>query len=373
MTDSPHKKLILAFDAKRLFNNFTGLGNYSRTLIKNLQHFYPEHEYHLFTPKMKENEETAYFFDHKKFIIHTSSKPLWRTFGVSGIAKKINADIYHGLSHEIPLNLPKKIKSIVTFHDLIYEIYPKQFGLWDRKMYKFKYKKSAEKADYIVSISESTKKDLQRLYHVPNDKIYVIPQSCQNVFQTASFEEPKTIINEKNYFLYVGSIIPRKNLLSVVKAFAQLEEAYRKPFIVIGNGPERYMSQIHQEIQKHNLSGWFTFLSHVSNDQLVSLYDQSYALCYPSVYEGFGIPVIESLFRKKPVITSKVSSLPEAVGGGGILIDPHSVEDLVRAFKEISHQTVYSALADAGYQHVSDHFSTKATAQKLMEFYYSVL
>lgn len=373
MANVSNKKLILAFDAKRLFNNFTGLGNYSRTLIKNLQIYYPQHEYHLFTPKIRENEETDYFINSGKFIIHSSSRPLWRTFGISKEVKKINADIYHGLSHEIPFQLPENTRSVVTFHDLIYEIHPHQFGLWDRMMYKLKYKSSAQKADFIVSISQSTKNDLQRIYKLPDHKIVVIPQSCQDVFQTEPHVHINPQIQLKDYYLYVGSIIPRKNLLLLVKAFARLENSLRKPFVIVGRGPDDYVNQVHHEIEKNNLKPWFTFLSQVNNNHLVSLYDQSYALCYPSVYEGFGIPVIESLFRKKPVITSSTSSLPEAVGPGGICVDPSSIDELMKAFKIISIPETYNELAAKGCQYVTERFSARATARNLMEFYQSIL
>ncbi|MBC7886238.1 MAG: glycosyltransferase, partial [Saprospiraceae bacterium] len=171
-----HKKLIIAFDAKRLFNNFTGLGNYSRTLVKNLQTYFPEHEYHLFTPAISKNEETTYFLDKDKFVIHTASfnHPLWRSVGIAEEINKLNPDIFHGLSHEIPFGVSKNVTKVVTFHDLIYEKYPEQFGLWDRWMFKLKYRSSAQRADAIVAISDSTKHDLSSLYNIKEQKISVI-------------------------------------------------------------------------------------------------------------------------------------------------------------------------------------------------------
>ena len=148
-------KLVFAFDAKRLFSNFTGLGNYSRTLLKNLAEYYPQHEYHLFTPRIVKNEETVFFLEDSRFVVHTPrvSHPFWRGFTMSAEVNALKPTLFHGLSHEIPFGLDHHILSVVTFHDLIYELYPHQFGFWDRWMYRWKYRSSAQRADAIVSIS----------------------------------------------------------------------------------------------------------------------------------------------------------------------------------------------------------------------------
>ena len=362
-------KLVLAFDAKRIFNNFTGLGNYSRNLVKNLQKYYPQHEYHLFTPKVTENDETRYFLDSRKFFLHTSSLPLYRTLGIASALKNIKADIYHGLSHEIPLRMPQGVLSVVTFHDLIYEVYPKLFGLCDRHIYKFKYRFAAQHADVIVSVSENTKKDLIAYYSIPSQKIEVIYQTCHDVFQNNISSKPSLPDSENSYYLYVGSVIPRKNLITIIKAYAQLEKPFQKPFVVVGTGPVHYMNLVQSEIVKYNLSDNFTFLSQVDNQHLVEIYEQAFALVYPSIYEGFGIPIIESLFLKKPVITSNLSSLPEAIGPGGICINPYYIEELTAAFRKINHPETYDYFARQGYDYVQKHFSGENTARQLMNLY----
>lgn len=364
--------MILAFDAKRLFNNFTGLGNYSRTLVRNLQKFYPEHEYHLFTPKIVQNAETDYFLDSGKFTIHHSRFPLWRTFGMSLEINRLSPDIFHGLSHELPVGLRADIKKVVTFHDLIYELYPKQFGLWDRTMYAIKYKFSAKKADQVICISQSTKDDLKRLYNLPENKIRVLYQSCHDIFQTQ-----KTVssldFNKQDYYLYVGSLIERKNVLQVIRAYSMLDAKYQKPFVIVGSGPKKHVDEIKSLIAQFGLSSHFEFISHINNEQLVTVYDRCYLLCYPSVYEGFGIPVIEALFRKKPVITSDLSSLPEAAGPGALLVNPYNPEQIRDAFIKLNDKTVYSKLAEEGHQYVTAAFSARSTADSLMAFYQAIV
>lgn len=373
LNEDANGKLVIAFDAKRLFHNYTGLGNYSRTLVRNLQANFPEHSYHLFTPSIKYNEETAYFLDNSKFTIHNPKNwsPLWRTYGMSKQINLLRPDIFHGLSHEIPFGLHRGIKSVVTFHDLIYERYPEQFGWWDRTLYGWKYQSAAQRADHIIAISESTSQDLQKMYHIDATKIQVIYQSCHDRFQSDSLdqESPASLANLKDYFLYVGSIIERKGLLQCILAYALLPTKDRKPFVVIGNGDKKYLSKVKDLIKYYKLENSFHFIQKISNPDLISVYDKSFCLVYPSIYEGFGIPVIESLFRKKPVITSDLSSLPEAAGPGAVLVDPFSPNDIAQAMIWLQEADTYTSLSNKGYEYVSAHFSSAATAQQLMNFY----
>ncbi|MBK9735132.1 MAG: glycosyltransferase family 4 protein [Saprospiraceae bacterium] len=376
--DNHKQKLIIAFDAKRLFNNFTGLGNYSRTLLRNLQNCFPENEYHLFTPKIIKNEETIYFLNTEKFIIHTPKirNPLWRIFGMAKAVNVLLPHVFHGLSHEIPFGLDKRIKTTVTFHDLIYEKFPAQFNFLDRTMYKWKYRSAAYRANTIIAISKSTKSDLILMYHINPNKIYVLYQSCHQAFQEAEMEDSIVagpLTGLENYYLYVGSIIERKGLLSIVFAYARLQEQYRKPFVVIGKGDKKYLKKVKEMIYYHNLDEYFYFFDRISNEGLIAMYDLAFVLLYPSTYEGFGIPVIESLFRHKPVITSDISSMPEAAGPGGLLVNPYEPDDISLAMMQIHDPKVYDKLVKEGYEYVQSNFSTYQTTKKMINFYYDLV
>lgn len=366
-------------DAKRLFNNFTGLGNYSRTLVRYLQYYYPEHEYHLFTPRVLKNKETEYFFDSGKFTIHTPSSisPLWRSYGMSRQINTLRPDIFHGLSHEIPLGIHPDIVTVVTFHDLIYELYPHQFGWWDRHLYHFKYRHSAQTAQHIIAISNSTQQDIVSMYELDAGKIEVLYQSCNDVFMYDPVADdfvssvlPKDL---RDYYLYVGSIIKRKGLLQSIMAYAKLDDKYRRPFVIVGNGDRTYIRQVKEMISYYKLDKSVYFINGVSNQDLVQIYDKSYCLIYPSVYEGFGIPVIESLFREKPVITSCLSSLPEAAGPGAILTDPYDVDSITMAMKDINDGKIYSRIKSEGYRYVWDKFNPETTTNAVEQFYQKIV
>ncbi|HHH52955.1 MAG TPA: glycosyltransferase family 1 protein, partial [Bacteroidetes bacterium] len=160
----------IGFDAKRLFLNYTGLGNYSRTLVSNLQRFYPQHEYHLYTTKTTRNKDTEEFFDTSKYTIHEchySLKSYWRSYSIVENLKNDGIDIYHGLSAEIPFGIDKSgIKTVVTIHDLIFKFFKKDYTLIDRMLYNMKTKYACNHADKIIAISKRTKDDILSIYGI---------------------------------------------------------------------------------------------------------------------------------------------------------------------------------------------------------------
>jgi glycosyltransferase involved in cell wall biosynthesis len=139
--------------------------------------------------------------------------------------------------------------------------------------------------------------------------------------------------------------------------------------VVVGKGNNKYLTKVRDLIKYYKLDDYIYFFDKITNEYLIAVYDESFALIYPSVYEGFGIPVIESLFRQKPVITSDISSLPEAAGPGAMLVNPYSPEDIRRAMICLHDTKCYQNLCTEGYQYVSDRFSSEKTAEHLMANY----
>lgn len=366
-----NKRLKIGYDAKRLFHNHTGLGNYSRTLLRNLQQMYPQHEYHLFTPKLSNHPEVLYFLEDNRFIVHDYQGhfgSLWRSYGIKKNIDALGLDLFHGLSHEIPFG-EMKTRTVVSFHDLIYEYYPKQFGLWDRKSYQKKYRYAAQNTNHVVAISESTKRDLIKLYELDEERISVVYQSCNPLFKTM----PRSTKEQEAYFLYVGSLIERKSAKLIVEAYRLMPENKRIKVKIVGKGGQ-YADELHALVKNYGLGGHFEFLNHIDNSKLISLYDNALAMVYPSIYEGFGIPLIESLYRNTPVITTNASSLPEAAGPGAIYIEPHNAEQLADAMQLlISNKEEHNSLAQKGHQYVNDMFSIQRTAEEMMAVYHKII
>ncbi len=334
----------IGFDAKRLFNNKTGLGNYSRTLVWNLSKNYPEHEYFLYTPSIIKSKQTEKFIDNPAFSIRTSDsflKSYWRSYGIIDQLKKDELDVFHGLSHEIPIGIQKtSIKSIVTIHDMIFKVLPETFPLIDRKIYDFKFRYSCNNANTVIAISESTKKDIEKYYQIDPSKIKVVYQSCHPIYyepQDYSLVE-KTIQKHNlpdNFLLSVGSIEPRKNLKNTINALHLLNKKNRLPLVVVGRG-KKYKEDCQNLSKKLGLENSIYWIDRLDSiEELKCIYHKAKALIYPSLYEGFGLPVVEALLSETPVITSNCSSLPEAGGPHSIYIDPNNVEEIANAISDV--------------------------------------
>ena len=238
--------MIIGYDSKRAFQNTTGLGNYSRSLIRILARQFPVNNYILFAPK-----QTALFdiraMENIKTITPTSFfykrfGALWRRNGVVKDMLKSGISIFHGLSNELPHGLKKtRIKTVVTIHDLIFERFPETYNFDERYVHRWKIKHACKVADAIIAISNQTKNDLIEIYKVPADKIFTCYQSCNPIFERRCTVEEKILIKKKynlpdKYFLFVSSIAPRKNLIAICHAFVLLKEKLDIPLVVIGNG-----------------------------------------------------------------------------------------------------------------------------------------
>ena len=367
----------IGFDAKRFFNNKTGLGNYSRTLLKNIFKVQSENNYILYSPKKNDKEVSV---KNHSYTLKSSSKLLWRERGVVADLKKDGIQIYHGLSNEIPIGIHKSgIKSIVTIHDLIFKIYPKTYNYFDTKIYDFKFKYACKNADKVLAISESTKRDIIEFYNVPSERIEVVYQACNPIFYTLqNAEQIDEHLKEYNlpdrFMLYVGSVIERKNVLTIVKAQEQINTSNRIPLVIVGKGGV-YKKQVEQYIRDKNLCEYFIWLDNLENDKhLQALYQKAQLFIYPSIYEGFGIPVVEALLSKTPVITSNVSSLPEAAGPNSICIDPQD-ENLMKESIEriLSNDILRQDIVEKGYAYALDNFDGKKCADKVLELYQKLL
>lgn len=371
----------IGFDAKRLFNNFTGLGNYSRTLVTNLAAYYPEYAYFLFTPRIKATEETHFFQNDPLFSVHLPRgkfAPLWRLRGMIKDLKKLQIQLYHGLSHELPLHIQHSgIRTVVTIHDLLFKQFPKQYPPIDRHIYNGKFRYACRHADRIVAISEATKRDIIRYYSVPPEKIQVIYQSCHERFLQA---KSKSTIRATlaayglptDFLLYVGSVIERKNLLGVVKALALVRPGLQLPLVVVGSGKGYYRNRVRTQIAASGLYDKVYFIRPDSKD-LPALYQQAAIFLYPSFGEGFGIPILEALFSKTPVITSRVSSLPEAAGPDAYFVDPADCEAIAQGIEGIlSDEQFRRNMVEKGFRY-AQRFRGEPLTHQMMDLYKEIL
>ena len=350
----------IGYDAKRLFTNFTGLGNYSRSLVGQYHHAFPEDELFLFTPDIKDEQRTKPFIDNSAFQILQPKgfQPLWRSLDIVKDISQSGIQVYHGLSHELPIGLSKlDIKKVVTIHDLIFKYYPNDNSWFDRRIYDWKWNHACRVADTVIAISEQTKNDLVHYYNVRPEKIKIIYQSADPVFSRQVSDEMVKSVKLKyalpeTYNLYVGSLISRKNLLSVVKAMALMNKSARSPLVIIGNG-KKYKQKIIAEAKQGQIDHLLIWLGSPTFEDFPAIYKGAQMMIYPSLYEGFGLPVIEAMHVGIPVITSNQSSLKEAGGDAAILIDPNDPHGIVEAIQKIAEDRDFAGkMVQRGYEHV---------------------
>lgn len=368
----------IGFEAKRYFNNRTGLGNYSRTLVSNLYSEYPENSYYLYTPSIGLKEEESKVDALENVFIRTAgtkNHAIWRSFEIKKDIKKDGIDVYHGLSHELPRsNENMKCKKIVTIHDLIYKKHPKFFPYIDRGLYNIKCKHSVSTADRIIAISENTKKDIVEFFNISSDKIDVIYQACHPRFYKETIDTqnklPKSFPSEYN--LSVGSLEPRKNIVSVIKAYLQIKKEDRIPLFLIGSG-KKHKKLLQEQINAHNLQEEVHILSNIPSRLLPAIYRNATMLIYPSFYEGFGLPVAEALLSSTPVITSGNSSLREAGGPNSYYIDPSEVDSIANGILTIQNDSSLAhKMKVEGRKYALNKFNPKMLTSQMMEVYKSV-
>lgn len=338
------ESMTIGFDAKRAFNNKTGLGNYSRMVISRFAMEHRDCTCILYTPTIDE-ELDGYF----KGIANVSSrrplginrffKSLWREYGVSHEVRNDVVDIFHGLSHELPYNLPSDVMKVVTMHDLVAWRFPHYFKKIDARIHQRKQRHACRVADVVVAISEQTKRDLIDIMHVPEEKIRVIYQSCDDIFwypieQYDLDQTRKKYDLPDNYLICVGTVEERKNQLSVVRAMKQVPDDVK--LVIVGRLRGSYGSSVLDEIKNLGLSNRVIVIDDADFDDFPYLYALSRGAVYMSLFEGFGIPIVEALCCGVPVLTSNCSSMPEAGGDAAIYADPNNVDEIAKQMTRLA-------------------------------------
>lgn len=358
----------IAFDAKRLFHNTSGLGNYSRDLVRILASHFPEHEYLLLAKKSHERAKELLELPNVSFM-EIQKVGMARQFKMGLDAQEEGAEIFHGLSGELPLLWnPSPIKKVVTIHDLIFMRFPQFYSYFDRNIHFRKFKKAARSADLVIATSEQTKADIVQFLQIPEEKIEVVYQTCHPAFHDD--KEPNDLQELKQkyrlperFVLNVGTVEDRKNLGNLILAL----EGTGIPLVVVGKKKKKYFRYITELLQKTDTEVYF--LEGMDMQELAAIYALADVFVYPSLFEGFGIPLIEAMYSKTPVITSNTSCLPEVGGPHSLYADPLNVEELRTHLLYLwNNPEERKRRAIESLEYVQK-FNEKAIAEKVMNIY----
>ncbi len=365
----------IGYEAKRVFHNTTGLGNYSRDLVRIMSEFYPDNQYFLYNPKPKKvnrlqlkNNMVEVLPTSKFWKIFSS---IWRQKAVSKQIIKDEIEIFHGLSGELPKGLEKStVKKIVTIHDLIFVRYPNLYSFFDRKIHFQKFKYACEVADVVIAISEQTKKDIIEFLGINPKKIKVIYQGCHNIFKTEIPQNERDLVLKKynlpkDFILNVGTIQTRKNALTIVKAIKNIDTN-----LVIVGRKTAYFKEIEEYIRNNNLEHKVFVLEGLSLEEIASLYQQAIISVYPSIFEGFGIPILESIFSRTPVITTKSGVFPEAGGDFSVYLEnPLDENEMKNTIEDLLHNEQKQNEMTTKSLEFAQKFTDEKIAKNIMEIY----
>ena len=339
----------LGFDAKRLFLNDRGLGNYARNLLYGLVKYHPQHEYFLYTPKQHDKLVDEKFLADSQVQVRLPAgmgrvlPAYWRWGQLGRVAARDGVQVWHGLSQELPADITRvDVKSVVTIHDLIFLRHPEFYKPIDRWIYLKKVKWAVQHADKVVAISQQTRQDLLETFALPSDRVQVIYQSCHEVFyEKRSAQECQQVRAKwclpQQYMLYVGALNENKNVLVILRAMRQLEGKLDLPLVIVGHG-EAYKRKLRAYAQKHGLEKQLYFASEIANPaphELSAFYQMAEVFIFPSFYEGFGIPILEARFSGTPVVASNSSCLHEAGGDSSYYFNPADSEELAELLLKI--------------------------------------
>ena len=365
----------IGFDAKRVFFNRTGLGNYSRKLLTDLAEVSTNDDLLLFTPEVSEKNLFYERFSKSPFTL-TEISSFKRSLNLSATWKRTGIDIYHGLSNELPFFIGRSSpRLVVTIHDLLFEDYPEDYPLMDRKIYRQKVKNACEKSDLIIAVSQATADDLVERYSVDKEKIVVHYQSCHNAFLIPTSTEHIESTRKRHqlnrpYLLCVSSLSTRKNQLALVDAYAKSRLSREIDLIFVGTGLLR--GQLLDRIEAHGLASKCRLIQIDSIEELSLLYRGAFASIYPSLKEGFGIPILEGFASEIPVLTSDRGSMAEIGSDAVISFNPEDSGSMTTAIDRLFDEDLKKKCVLKGSLRLKD-FGGHQLARMLSSLYKRLL
>lgn len=373
----------IGFDAKRFFSNFTGLGNYSRFVVSALSETFPEHEYTLYAPNVRNHPEINNLIQHPSIKLKeparlTASLKLgsfWRSYNLGNIAAQDGIQVFHGLSNELPITQPKQLRTVVSVHDLIFKRFPEFYKPIDIRIYNWKMSKACQSADKIVAISQQTANDLIEFFQVDPSRIEVVYQGCHPNFKKQITPEQLNGVKLRyklpsEFILSVGTIESRKNVLLLFQALKSLK--HDLPVVVVGRSTA-YVKTLTEFIAANGLEKRVHFIHQAAFTDLPAIYRLAKVFVYPSLFEGFGIPIVEAITCGVPVITSQGSCFSEAGGPDCLYVDSKNPLQLANALESVLSDGSKAKQMVANSKTYIERFEPKQIATDLMRIYQGLI
>ncbi len=355
-----------------------GIGTYIRNLVQSLVELDLENSYVLLTgPQGK--EVLGNLPENFRIVIERSPVYSMRELlALSWRLRRLRLDLYHATHYVLPIATPSRV--VVTIHDIIHLLYPQflpnrlAFIYAQRMM-----RRSLTRADRVIAVSENTKSDLMEYFETDGSTIEVIHNGVDETFRQKLSEADldrwlRQLGIRRPYLLFVGNPKPHKNLDRVIRAYARAVElaGFDAPLVCVGDRTAAQF-KLRQRAEQLGIADRLYLLGHVAQEALPALYQGAALFLYPTLYEGFGLPVVEAMASGAPVLTSNTSALKEVAGGYAHLVDPLDGERMAKAIARLMTDDEYrQSLVEKGVARAAD-FRWELCARKTLEVYRSVL
>lgn len=357
----------IAIDVREAYGQRNGKGTYTFHLINQLIKLDKKNNYTLFT-----REEIPEFSHYPNVEQITITLPgiFWHIRALWDVVFNNIDTFFAPTSFIIPALLPRRIRTIVTIHDLVSILSPQQHNKKAVFIEKILMKWVLKRSDIILSVSQNTANDIKSIFNLRDGKIAIVSCAADKDFRVIEEDKLKEWLESKKlppkFFLSVGTLCPRKNQLRTIRAFKRFRKTYPDyHLVIVGNRGWQYQ-KILEEVRILDLQNYVHFYAYTPSKDLVKLYNSAIALVFPSIYEGFGIPLLEAMQSGCPIISSNTSSMPEVVGESGLLVNPEDIAAICEAMVKISQNTELAhALVNKGFEQAKK-FSWENSAKELL-------
>lgn len=363
----------IGVDARPLSYQVSGIGVYLKHLLDEIQKIDQENDYFLIS-----NGHINYDLKNQKWfkVEGRCEKKLLSTFWMQCrtpiFASKLKLNLFWSPRHHLPLFLPARIRTVLTVHDIVHLLYPDTMPVPHFLVERLLMRLSVLKADRIIAVSRSTASGIQKAYRVACDKVETVYSGVPVLTGSTNTRRKEEKAFPSKYFFFVGTLEPRKNLERIFRAFELIQPETHGLHLVIAGGSGWKNKALLDKLKRHPLSRHVHLAGYVGSDQLLSLYTDALCFLFPSLYEGFGLPILEAMSCGTPVITSNLSSMPEVAGDAALLVDPYDVGALAKAMKEIvENQKLREQLTMKGFERVK-RFSWERCARQTLEVFNSL-
>jgi glycosyltransferase involved in cell wall biosynthesis len=326
-----------------LKNKLEGIGWFTYETLSRITRQHKEHQFYFIFDRPFSDE--FIFSDNITPIVtfpqarHPFLYYLWFEHSIPHVLKKIRPDLF--FSPDGYLSLATNVKSMHVIHDLNFEYYPQDLPYFERKNYKYFFPKYTRKANRIATVSEYTKNDIIKLYGIPPEKIDVVYNGASESFHPLNESDKRLVRTKytdgKPFFVFVGALHPRKNLVNLFKAYDSFCNSNPEGIKLLIVGEKMWWTkEIKNAYEQMKHRDEVIFSGRLGFNELTRVVASAVALTYVSYFEGFGIPIMEAFYAGTPVITSNVTSMPEVASNAALLIDPFSIDSITAAMQQVS-------------------------------------